>query len=450
MRSRTGSPRPALPRLLAGLLVLPLLGGTALAENRIDTQLPGAPALAAYGAYEVGARPIDLVNPAQVNVLAIDADADPAAPLPLYDRPLRVEVWYPAYPGATGSHTFPNYLRDGRTLAPLVGRSTRYAAPIANDGPFPLVIVSHGYPGNRFLLSHLAENLASKGYVVASIDHTDSTYRTQAAFGSTLRNRPLDQQFVLDEMARLGDDPSSFLSGLVDDSRTAIVGYSMGGYGALLSAGAALAESAYAFPFSPPRPVLDPHLAGGESQATRPDPRVLTAIAFAPWGRNSGFFDAASLASVSLPMLFIAGSEDDVALYEGGVRSIFEETTGTERALLTYENANHNAGAPIPAPEESYAFSDLLGFYPYEHYADAVWDSARMNNIAQHFATAWLGKYLKGEADKDEYLDLVVSSNDGVRAVDEAGLPSADDTYWAGFPDRTAKGLRYERRARGE
>ncbi|NND89400.1 MAG: hypothetical protein HKN42_00950, partial [Granulosicoccus sp.] len=41
------------------------------------------------------------------------------------------------------------------------------------------------------LLSHLAENIASQGYVVASIDHTDSTYRTQTSFGSTLRNRSL-------------------------------------------------------------------------------------------------------------------------------------------------------------------------------------------------------------------------------------------------------------------
>ncbi len=30
-----------------------------------------------------------------------------------------------------------------------------------------------------------------KGYVVASIDHTDSTYRTQAAFGSTLPAGPV-------------------------------------------------------------------------------------------------------------------------------------------------------------------------------------------------------------------------------------------------------------------
>ena len=251
-------------------------------------------------------------------------------------------------------------------------------------------------------------------------------------------------------MERLNADPASFLNGLIDTSRTAIVGYSMGGYGAVVTAGGALAESAYAFPFSPEPPLLDIHLAGSEAQASRPDPRILTAIAFAPWGRNTGFFDAASLAGVELPMLYVAGSEDDVSLYEGGVRAIFEETLNSERALLTFDNANHNAAAPIPAPEESYAFDERLGFAPYEHYADAVWDTARMNNVAQHFATAWLGKYLKGEADKDAFLDLIEFSDDGVSDLDEAGNPTDADTYWTGFPPRTAKGLRFERRAVGE
>ena len=80
------------------------------------------------------------------------------------------------------------------------------------------VIISHGYPGNRYLLSHLGENLASKGYVVASIDHkSDSTYDDQTGLASTLYNRPLDQLFVL-LMRWRGCRPTlvSFLRGLVD------------------------------------------------------------------------------------------------------------------------------------------------------------------------------------------------------------------------------------------
>ena len=81
-------------------------------------------------------------------------------------------------------------------------------------------------------MSHLGENLASKGFVTVSIDHKDSTYDDQKPFASTLYNRAFDQLFVLNEMERLGKPGSgSFLSGRLDASRTGIVGYSMGGYG---------------------------------------------------------------------------------------------------------------------------------------------------------------------------------------------------------------------------
>ncbi len=79
--------------------------------------------------------------------------------------------------------------------------------------PYPLVIISHGYPGNRFLLSHLGENLASKGYVVAAQDHFQSTYENKLDFASTLANRSPDQLFVLEEMARLSAGATGLLPG---------------------------------------------------------------------------------------------------------------------------------------------------------------------------------------------------------------------------------------------
>lgn len=414
------------------------------AQNRIDIQRPDAPELAAYGEYEIGTRPLNLINPDQVDVLALDRDAQEPEELPTYDRPLTVQMWYPSFPGATGRKDLKVFLRDAQTEIDLFGQSTKWAAPVSGVGPFPLVIVSHGYPGNRFLLSHLAENIASKGYVVASIDHTDSTYRTQSAFGSTLRNRSLDQLFLLNEMARLNADAASFLFGLVDTDSTAIVGYSMGGYGAVITAGGGVTESSVQFPFSPPFNTLDIHQSGSDTHTALFDARIKTVIAFAPWGRNFGFFDAAGLADIQIPMLFVAGSEDDVSLYEGGVRAIWEETVNADRALLTFDNANHNAAAPYPAPVESFSFNARLGFAPFEHYADAVWDTTRMNNIAQHFSTAWLDRYLKDDSSRDTYLELVPASNDGVYSVDETGEFSTDHTYWAGFANRTAKGLRFE------
>ena len=74
------------------------------AENRIDGQSPDAPELAAYGDLPVGVRQIELVHEDQVDILAIDPAAEEPAELPRYDRPLTVEMWYPAAEGRDRRH----------------------------------------------------------------------------------------------------------------------------------------------------------------------------------------------------------------------------------------------------------------------------------------------------------------------------------------------------------
>ena len=424
------------------IITLLLVSCVAQAENRIDTQRPDAPELAAYGSNAIGVRTIELLNPNQLDIAKIDVNKPRPEALPRYDRPLTVEIWYPAKEGAIGDTALNVYLRDGRTEVTIEGKALRGATPA--EGRYPLVLVSHGYPGNRFLMSHLAENLTSKGYVVASIDHTDSTYRTLGAFASTLVNRSLDQLFVLDQMARLSNDESSFLNGHVDASNTGLIGYSMGGYGAVITSGGGITEMSANSNVGSPFGTLAIHQSNSVSHNALPDSRIKTAVAFAPWGMNSGMWNSESLKGVKIPMLFIAGSVDDVSGYETGVRAIWEGVTNTDRSLLTFENANHNAGATMPAPEESFRFDQRLGFNLSEHYTDAVWSNTRMNNIAQHFVTAWMAKHLKSDDSMDKYTNLVEYSNDGVWAIGQDEAEKGEHTYWKGFANRTAKGLRFE------
>lgn len=416
-------------------LTLLLLLTVVSAHNRIDMVRPDAPELAAFGVFTPGVRTLELVNPDQLDIV----NAQPGEPTPRYDRPLVVEVWYPADAPASapGEHAFTVLTRDGVTTATLYGSAQRAAPPLLSDVPYPLVILSHGYPGNRFLLSHFGENLASKGYVVASIDHTDSTYADQAAFGSTLLNRPLDQLFVIDEVARLAADEESFLAGLVDAERSAIVGYSMGGFGALNAVGGGFTEASVGFGFAPPNEALRARQAGQPEYLASLDERVRAVIAIGPWGMPAGFWDAEGLAGIRTPVLFMAGSVDDVSGYEQGVKAIFEHTVNAERYLLTFVHANHNAAAPIAAPRE-------VGAATYGHYADAVWDTTRMNNVAQHFATAFLGIHLQSDASLVPYLELVEDAADGVVARDDDGEPTPEHTYWQGFGNRTAVALRFE------
>ncbi|MEM5473740.1 dienelactone hydrolase [Hoeflea sp. AS60] len=425
-------------------------GAPAPATNRIDGQRYDAPELSAYGQYKIGVRTIEMVNPGQIDILAIDPAAEKPAEWPRYDRPLTVEVWYPADSAAEGSHELKAFLRDGKTEVTLVGQAMRDAAPVTGTDAFPLVIISHGYPGNRFLLSHLAENLASKGYVVASIDHTDSTYRTKAAFGSTLVNRSIDQKFVLNELARLTGEDGNFLKGLANTDNAAIIGYSMGGYGAVISAGGGVTQKAVDYAWGGPFGTLGVHLSGSDTHNALPDPRVKTIVAFAPWGKVQGFWDEETLKGINKPALFVAGSMDATAGYEAGVRSIWKGATSVDRALLTYVDADHNAGATMPAPAESFKFDEDLGFYVAEHYDDAVWDTVRMNNIAQHFVTAWLGLHLKGDEKMAAFLDLTPNANDGVSAMEKDGTKKPEHTQWTGFDTRAPRGLRYEVLKAGE
>ncbi|GFE50282.1 hypothetical protein So717_20350 [Roseobacter cerasinus] len=414
------------------------------AQNRIDGQSPDAPELAAYGTLPVGVRQFEFVNPDQIDIVSVAGGAGTPGNPPRYDRPLTVEMWYPAAADATGETKFNTFLRDGTTEVTLEGRAMRDAAPAEGDEAFPLLMLSHGFPGNRFLMSHLAENLASKGYVVASIDHTDSTYRDQSAFGSTLVNRPLDNIFVLNQMAQLNNTAGSGFTGLIDTDNTGLVGYSMGGYGAIVTAGGGVTETSVGYPWGGPNGTLGIHQAGSDTHEALPDARIKTAVAIGPWGMNAGFWDAEGLAGIDIPMLFIAGSEDATSLYENGVRAIWEGATSVDRALLTFDGGGHNTVAPIPAPEESFYYNDRLRFNVSEHYTDEVWDTVFMNNVGQHFLTAWMDRELKGDVDKGAYLNLLARGGDGTWSVNDDGTLRDDHTYWKGFAEGTADGLRYE------
>ena len=413
-------------------------------DNRIDLTRPDAPELAAPGDRVIGVRTLEVTNPGQLDILNVTADAKPT-----YDRPLTLEVWYPAAEGTEPGGVYKDViLRDGHATADIRGRAARDAEP-ASDGPYPLVIISHGYPGNRFLMSHLGENLATKGYVAVSIDHAESTYENKAAFGSTLVNRPLDQKFVLEEMARLAEG-DGFLKGLVDVSETGLVGYSMGGYGAVISAGGGVAQEGIDLSWGAPEGTLAIHKAGSETHEALIDDRIKAIVAIGPWGWNRGFWTAEGLAGVRKPILYVAGSQDETSGYEPGVRTMWQNSTGAERWLLTFENAGHNAAAPMPAPVEAWAPSEHMDFVPAAHYQDAVWDQLKMNNILQHFTTAFLDWQLKGEAEKAEYLDLIEDANAGVVAVNEDGTAKPENTQWKGFEEEAAKGLRLEHLAKGE
>ena len=426
------------PARIAIACWLMLTGALAQSADRIDLQWPGAPELTAFGDHAVGVRTLAVVDRDRIDIVRTRRGAE----APRYDRPLTLEVWYPAAlpEGASLGGIYEVPTRDG-AIARRKGRAVRDAEPAVDRGPYPLVVMSHGYPGNRFQLAHFGENLASKGYVVVSIDHTDSTYADRGVFASTLYNRPLDQLFVVDEMDRRSAASEGFSSGLIDASRTGIIGYSMGAYGVLNVIGAGFTEASTRSLFAPPNGLLAERQVGDERFEASLDPRIRAAVAIAPWGMPAGFWDAAGLAGIETPVLFMAGSQDDVSGYEHGTRAIFEGAVHAERYLLTFEGAGHDAAAPIPEPRVTRGAGNAASD------AEALRETVRMNNVAQHFVTAFFDLHLEGDQARAPYLDLVAHGVAGVWSVDAAGAVTSDHTYWRGFQEHAALGLRFERRA---
>jgi predicted dienelactone hydrolase len=412
--------------------------------NRIDIIRPDAPSLAAYGDYDIGVRTIVVTDSGRVDVLNTQRGSEVA----IYDRSLTVEVWYPAQL-ASGQSRGGEYLaitRNPEITARLSGQAVRDAVPDTSAGAFPLVVISHGYPGNRYLMSHLGENLASKGYVAVSIDHTDSTYDDAQAFSSTLYNRPLDQRFVIESMAQLAVNPDSFLAGMLDANKTGVVGYSMGGYGLVNNLGGGYSDEIVPSFMSPPNELLSLHATGNPDYRNNLDSRIKAGFAIAPWGMESGFWREQDLTGIRVPTFYLAGDNDTVAGYQNGVRAIYEAAVNSDRYLLTYKNAGHNAGAPYPVPREILDSETGEGA---SHYTDPVWDSVRMNNVMNHFVTAYFNYHLKGDATMLEYLDVYPDGAAAIYSV-KNGVPSDEHSYWPGFEEGSAVGLKLEKLTRRE
>lgn len=397
---------------------------TAQHEFLYGDQLPDAPELSARGAHTIGVRTMNLIHKDQIDILNSKAGKDPS-----YDRPLTIEIWYPAEiaAGTEASVTYEEVMGTrGDSLRPLIpftfkGRAVRDAKPKSATGKFPLVIVSHGYVGSRYLMTYLTENLASKGYVVVSIDHTDSTFKDANAFQSTLLNRAKDIKFVLNEMAGLKGDA---LAEIIDSDNTGIMGYSMGGYGVLNVGGAGYSDGAAAFfgQMTGGSTAISALAASNTEYQSSIDSRIKAVVAFAPWGMANGVWDAEGLKGLKKPTLFIAGSQDDISGYDKGIKAIYEGAVNADRYLLTYMDARHNV-APNPPPAE--ALAPGLHIDEYYRYADSTWDQRKINNINQHFVTAFLGTHLKKQ-DNSKFMDVTANSN---------------EKDWPGFKPRSSTGM---------
>jgi dienelactone hydrolase len=173
-------------------------------------------------------------------------------------RELLVRFWYPASLSQncnpaeyTSPKVWNEFARLTRLPLPMVATNSCQDAPVA-DGEHPVVVFTHGYTGTFTDYTFLFEDLASRGYVVASLDHTyeatavefpdgrlvkslvgshlDDSWRTDDTTVSRALSARLDDlTFVMDELEKLNASVGNPFSGKLDLAQVALAGHSLGG-----------------------------------------------------------------------------------------------------------------------------------------------------------------------------------------------------------------------------
>lgn len=395
-----------------------------------------APELGRAGDYPVGTKSVELQLPVRVTLSATGVGESA--------RDVGLRFWYPAATahGAAAIYRHSSVMAD-KSVYEVIEHGVALDGVAAAKGKFPLVIISHGFAGWSEQLSRLAEHLASRGYVVAAIDHHDMSFDSVhgflLSFGKVLTDRVLDQRQVIRKIA----DPA-FVSkepalASADSSKIGLVGYSMGGFGALGTSGATYDPAGKPFA-GLPAPAKAQAVAADSQSAALVDALVL----MAPWGGqpDNRAWTAGGLAAMKKPVLFIAGDQDDIVNYKEGVRWLFDGTKAADRYMLVYRDARHNIAANMQDLGANPS-SEIVGYS-----REPVWRQDRLNQINQHFITAFLDWTLKGDTSKRQYLDVPtpIASN-GKWEVPfgtlEGGALAGDSQlgFWRGFQRRWATGL---------
>jgi len=154
-----------------------------------------------------------------------------------------VAVWYPAdtsavagKPKATYDQATP-FPDDLKALVPaefnrVVTMNAYMDVPASSDGPFPVVLFSHGLSAYRLVNSGLDVGLASWGFVVVAPDYLEHGLVAQVRGTLNMNSAEIDRETAgktLDLVAAENGKTGSLLHGIADTAHIAAVGHSLGG-----------------------------------------------------------------------------------------------------------------------------------------------------------------------------------------------------------------------------
>ncbi|HXV71567.1 MAG TPA: hypothetical protein VEB69_09215 [Acidimicrobiia bacterium] len=382
----------------------------------------------ALGAMVVGAVTIGLVAQTANFMLAlsspgIEAEQDPDHRLPLAERGIHevgvrdlaraesripMKMWYPAIADPRKSATTYSYglhvMGPGTStaLATFSGHARHGLAPDIDGGPYPLVVLSHGFAISASSYGWLAEQIASHGFVVVA-PHHEETLDPRLLWRSTVE-RPADIETTLDVVER-GSLDGADMNGLVDTGAVAVVGHSYGGYTALAAGGAHLDLEAF-------RDSCDSAGGPGDrlaflcgallpnleriSQVGSPGSSVDAIVSIAG---DAAMFGESGVAVVEVPLLVIGGTADIDAPFEWGTELAYDHVSSTRKIEVTLEGAGHMVFAG-----KCESVRRVLSLAPMGFCSDPGWDGGEAKEVVGHYVTAFLLSELLGDDDATSHL----------------------------------------------
>jgi len=271
-----------------------------------------------------------------------------------------------------------------------------------------------------FAVHHVMfDRLQAAGFGVYCLSHPD--------FAVILLRRPLDIAFVTRSL-----QASLAAEGLVDPARTALIGYSMGGYGALTSAGAVLDPEGLTVKAVPARLLL-PYARGGDRRDQVLVTGLKAVVAISPCCGRGVAWGQDGLKGIQAPLMLIAGDRDVTVGYADAARAFFDQAANSNRYLLTYRGGGHHLGLNA-APDS------MRGtLWHMNYFEDMVWRKERVLGINLHMITAFLDRYVLGDESRASYIDgLVEDSNAGLwptepQRYDAISPGTGAISVWKGF-----------------
>jgi dienelactone hydrolase len=270
----------------------------------------------------------------------------------------------------------------------------------------PLIVYSHPGGGTRRSASLLATHLASWGYVVGAMDHSDlvapelahrdgeTAAERDTRIAAVIASRVPDLRFLLDHL--LGD------AGLaLDPQRIGLVGHSFGGWTVLATTEVEPRVGAVV--------ALAP---GGNSN---PKPGILPLKLGFAWGRD-------------VPTLYLA-AEDDTMIPLAGVTELFDRTPSSKRMFILRRADHQHFVDDVEAEHEAIRAMSFPG--------DAAWIPGAMRPMAElasgeqahlfvrGLTLAHLDATLRGLDAAERFLAGDVRAELARRGVEITGRPAA-------------------------